>query len=306
MSINYEYYKVFCCVAELENITRAAEKLCLTQPSVTKSIRALEQQLDCQLFERSRRGVKLTAEGVDLYRKIHPACSALLLAEEDLRRRRSLEQGMVRICTGLPSMGFILIPALRAFQARYPGISIEIRDNHSATPLSGLESGQYDLLMDLAPADSLFFSAVSEMDHIVAEPLWTLRDIPLAAPGLVREGPLSLEALLDYPLIFRKLDTTPTGFYHALLQQKLQRKNGSYLVADALPTRIRMTQAGLGVSFLPRECVETELREGLLVPLSVSEPLLERRIILMTKKNSPRSFAAEAFLRQLRRTLSQT
>ena len=62
-STNFEYYKVFYYTAKYRNITLAAQKLFLTQPSVTKAIQRLEEQLDCQLFLRTKRGVTLTAEG---------------------------------------------------------------------------------------------------------------------------------------------------------------------------------------------------------------------------------------------------
>lgn len=101
MSLNFEYYKIFYYVATYKNITRAAEHLCVTRPSVTKAIQNLENQLNCVLFERTKRGVKLTPSGQALYRKIEPACMELFLAEKELEQRKILEQGKLRICTGI-------------------------------------------------------------------------------------------------------------------------------------------------------------------------------------------------------------
>ena len=63
MAVTLEYYRSFYAVACSGSVTKAAETLCLTPPTVTKAIQALEQQLDCQLFIRSARGMRLSAEG---------------------------------------------------------------------------------------------------------------------------------------------------------------------------------------------------------------------------------------------------
>ena len=57
---NFEYYKVFYYVVKTGSLTAAAERLCVTQPTVTKAIQKLEEQLSCRLFVRSKRGVQLT------------------------------------------------------------------------------------------------------------------------------------------------------------------------------------------------------------------------------------------------------
>ena len=68
MDISFDYYKIFYEVANAKNISLAAQHLCLTQPTVTKYIQNLEQELQCKLFLRSRKGVTLTAEGQMLLR----------------------------------------------------------------------------------------------------------------------------------------------------------------------------------------------------------------------------------------------
>ena len=72
--INLELYKIFVLVAKEENLTRASEKLNLTQPAVTKHIKNLEEILQVKLFVRSNHGIKLTEQGKLLYDKIKEAC----------------------------------------------------------------------------------------------------------------------------------------------------------------------------------------------------------------------------------------
>ena len=70
MNISYDWYKIFCIAAEYGSITVAAEKMFISQPAVSQTIRQLEEALDCSLFLRTSKGVKLTAEGELLYKYV--------------------------------------------------------------------------------------------------------------------------------------------------------------------------------------------------------------------------------------------
>ena len=70
VDINYEYYKVFYYVAKHKSITNASYALYKEQPNVTRTIKKLEQALECTLFERTRNGITLTPEGEKLYERI--------------------------------------------------------------------------------------------------------------------------------------------------------------------------------------------------------------------------------------------
>ena len=67
MAANFEYYKIFYYVAKYQNFTLAAKALLSSQPSVSRCMQALETELGCRLFIRTKRGVSLTAEGEQLY-----------------------------------------------------------------------------------------------------------------------------------------------------------------------------------------------------------------------------------------------
>lgn len=313
MSLNFEYYKVFYYVATYQNITRAAEHLCLTQPSVTKSIQNLEKQLRCVLFERTKRGVNLTPAGKELYQKVRSACMELFLAEKDMEQRRVLEQGMLRICTGVASLNSVLLETIRSFHRQYPGISIDIYDNHSGFQMSSMEQGEFDILLDLAPVDTPFeigygndIKRLPDNSTICLKTLGSITDVPVVGPDYfhLAERKLSMEDLHAYPMIFRKLDTLPQGFYHPYLQKKQLIGRTSHMIANSLPVRIFMTKTNLGISFMPKECIAEELKAGNLMTLDVSERLLERRFVLFHKEAVQCSFATRRFLELLDASIS--
>lgn len=314
MSVNFEYYKVFYYVAEYLNITRAAERLCLTQPSVTKSIKNLETQLDCRLFERNRRGVKLTPEGHALFGRIQPACRAIFDAEEDLAQRKAMQSGIVRICTGISALQPFLLSVIQTYRETYPSISVDVQDNRSGIPISSLESGKFDMLLDLAPVDMLPAGTTEAgprdrhlLDNVHIELLRSVYDVPIVGRDFayLTDRDLTLCSLLDYPIILRKIDTLPQGFYYNLLKQKMSCPDASYLAVDSMMMRAVMTQANLGVSFIPVECVQDKIASGAILPLHVPERLLERRFVLITPKNHQLSPAARHFADMLTRAVRE-
>ena len=301
MSVNFEHYKIFYYVAEYGNITRAAEKLCLTQPTVTKQIQNLEADLDCQLFERSKSGVSLTTEGRALFQRIRPACATLVTAEETIELRRAMQYGSLRICSGLTPLRIALLPALHTFRERYPRVTIFISDNRSDTRLTDLENGVFDILFDLAPADLLSEEHMPDSanrQNLVVRTLQISRDIAVASPAFagVFQNPLTFDTLASLPLIFRKIDTTASGFYHFLYHQKLSGGDSSYMVADFPQGRIELALNGMGVCFVPPEFVRGELARGELIEVPVTTPLLERRFVAVTQKRSRVSQATKKFL----------
>ena len=97
MNVNFELYKIFAYVAKNKNITKAANELNITQPSISKSIKNLEEQLGCTLFIRNKYGVSLTNEGKVLYDKIKNAVNLVESAEDDIRNILNVEEGTITI-----------------------------------------------------------------------------------------------------------------------------------------------------------------------------------------------------------------
>lgn len=102
MNISFEYYRIFYYVAKYENITKAAMVLKSSQPNVTRIIHLLEDQLDCRLFLREPRGLKLTEEGKRLYDHVAIACQHLLDAEAELCWNKNICSGTMSSASPKP------------------------------------------------------------------------------------------------------------------------------------------------------------------------------------------------------------
>ena len=121
MSVNLDSYKTFYYVAKYRNITHAAKALFQTQPTVSRCIAGLEAELGCRLFVRSKKGVMLTPEAELLYQHISAACQEIFLAEEQLSKHKSFQEGLIRIGASEMTIHHCLLPFLGAFRQKYPG-----------------------------------------------------------------------------------------------------------------------------------------------------------------------------------------
>jgi len=91
--IDFELYRIFVAVAEEENITKASEKLNISQPAITKQIKNLESQLSIRLFERKSKGVTLTENGKSLYKKLKNPIEELNRIDVQIGKERSINIG---------------------------------------------------------------------------------------------------------------------------------------------------------------------------------------------------------------------
>lgn len=132
-------------IAETKNITRAAEKLFMTQPSLSRTIRYLEEELHVKLIDHEARPITLTRAGELFYDK----------ARRILKLEKELEDDMARICTGMNvklrvlygNGGFmpLVVKALNKFQRVYPDVTTEIKRQYNALALQELKGHECDM-----------------------------------------------------------------------------------------------------------------------------------------------------------------
>jgi len=122
------HLRYFVAVAEAENVTRAALKLHVSQPGISRQIRDLEEEIGFQLFERSAQSLRLTAAGTVF---LAEARAVLQRAEEAVARARAVAGGI----SGQLNLGYapsltvqLLPPALRRFQEQFPQVRVALHD----------------------------------------------------------------------------------------------------------------------------------------------------------------------------------
>lgn len=145
MNLSFDAIQVFLALAEGMNFSQAARALSLSQPSVSRQVKALEDLLECQLFIRDTHRVALTEQGRRLFERLKPSYQEIVHAVEDMRDKSQELRGCVTIGT-LDEFGrSLLTPAMLAFQRQNPRVSLDIRFLEGFRIIDDMKSGRFDL-----------------------------------------------------------------------------------------------------------------------------------------------------------------
>ncbi|MCQ2567280.1 MAG: LysR family transcriptional regulator [Mogibacterium sp.] len=243
--MDFKSLTYFITVAEELNFTKAAEKLCMSQPPLSNQIKALERELDTVLFIRGGRFLQLTEAGKLYYRH---AKEILALANKASSEVRALGKGM----TGKISIGLVEGSApniaskwIESFMQLYPGISFKIVDGNSDELIDKLRSGLINLAVITNPCDYTLLNSFNVgQEQITA---FMSKDNPLAKlPG----NTISLSSLKDQPLIVPSrpahVDMIYKWFKEIDAKPKIICEMDNYLDVAAL------SGSNIGISLFPK------------------------------------------------------
>ncbi|HXS69536.1 MAG TPA: LysR substrate-binding domain-containing protein, partial [Candidatus Polarisedimenticolia bacterium] len=139
------HLRYFVAVAEAENVSRAALKLHVSQPGISRQIRDLEEEIGFQLFERSAKSLKLTSAGKTFLTEAH---AVLQRADEAVKTARAIatgEQGELHVGYAPSPTSRILPPTLRAFQLESPNVRVKLHDFSTEEMIGGLRAGKLQI-----------------------------------------------------------------------------------------------------------------------------------------------------------------
>ncbi len=276
----------FSVVAEELNFTRAAKRLCMSQPPLSNQIKALEEELGTPLFLRGGRTLQLTEAGKVLYRR---ASQLLDLAEQTQEEVSSLAMGLSgTLCLGSVAglAPFLAARWLAGFREEYPLVRFEIVNGSSDDIIDQIQRGYIELGLIAAPYDDEHLEGIPVGD----EPWCAImsRRNPLAAEP---EKPLPLKELAGQPLIVphrrSRVDEIRSWFQQAGAEPTIIGEHSNYV--DVLA----MASADVGISIFPQTAPET--MPGI-VCRRIVEPSHQARYLLVRKRNTSISELSQAFL----------
>ncbi|HEY5808356.1 MAG TPA: LysR family transcriptional regulator [Povalibacter sp.] len=243
------HLRYFVAVAEEGHITRAAERLGMQQPPLSQQIRALERELDVQLFRRKPRGVELTDAGIAFLERARAILEDVERAFATTRRTARGEQG--RVVVGFTSSAPFhpFVPrVIRAFREMSPLVSLVLEESGSSELVQGLLNEQIDAAFIRSPvADvvGLVVRPLLEEEMLVALPAGHA----LADPA---DTPLPLAALATTTFILYKRPGAP-GLYDTIITA-CRGAGFSPRIGQEAPriiSTLNLVAAGLGVSIVP-------------------------------------------------------
>lgn len=271
-------------VGKLNNITRAAEQLHVSQSTVTLAIKRLEDEVDMQLFDRSQKNFVLTTEGRVFWDKVSNILVQLQDAVAELHEYRDLQKGTLKL--GVPPMvgAFLMPDILAAFKAQYPQLQLTIIEEGSRILRQSLEQNELDLaFVNLHEAPPLLDTLL-----IAREPLAVC--LP---PGhaLEKQNAISLEQLRDEQFILFKED----AFNRQIILKACEKKGFApsiLLSSGQVETHKELVSKGLGISFLIETIASKSKR---IVTRPLAEPIY-LEFGLAWRKDKYLSRAAQIFI----------
>lgn len=295
--IRLRHIQCFVAVAQERHLRRAAERLHLSQPAVSKTLAELEELMGARLMERGRFGARLTRDGQSFLAHALSVLEAL-----DGARRAVQDDGAdiheVVLVGALPTVAPDLLPeALGAFRRVWPQARVDVQIAANAPLLDKLRSGEVDFVLGRM-ADPEAVAGLS-FELLYVEPL-----VAVARPGhpLLAEADAGLHRIIEYPLIVSTRGTVPRHNTESFL-----RSRGLGLPSNCLET-LSVSVARLvairtdAVWFTPVGAVREDLVQGLLARLPVVTEGTEEPVGLLRRSEAQLGQCATTLMKILRET----
>lgn len=286
--MNYDRYYVFYVVGKCRSFTQAAKELYTSQPSITRTIKTLEEELGCRLFSRSKKGVELTVEGKTLYRYAEAAFEQIAKGEEEISASLSSQSGTIAVATTVTALGECLYLFIEEFHRLYPKVRFRISTQSSDESVAKLRSGSADFAFVSTP--------YRRFEGLIETPVAQFENILIAGTAFkeLQNKKHTLAELADYPFISLGPNMQLREYANELFKQE-----GVSIVPaielDSASTIVPMAIRNFGLSILPKSFAQPALEQKTIFEVPLVHPLGPRSIVMVTNPNYPSSSVSKRF-----------
>ena len=293
MNVHLDLYRVFREVARRGSISKAAERLFVSQSAVSQAVMQLENQIGGKLFDRTVRGVTLTAEGAVLYSHIDDALVLIENAQAKFAEMKALNAGSIRIGASDTICSLFLLPILKSFNDEHPEIQISVTNRTTRESIELLKHAAVDIAFVNLPVEN---DAALEIT-----PLRTIHDCFVAGEkyAALADETMRLGDLKNYPLLMLERASNSRNRLDAFLAGKGIALQPA-IELGSLALLSEFAKIGLGVAATIREEAQGMLDRRELFELKFDEALPARHIGLVRLKNVSLPFAVKAFIEKMR------
>ena len=269
MDLEIRHLRLVLEIADAGSMTKAAERLFLTQSALSHQLRDIEAKFDTPFFVRLGRRLVLTAAGRRLLDTARRVVGDIQRTEEDIRRLADDTEGVIRMCTQCYTGYHWLGPLLSTFQRKHPRVTIHVAADATDRPVDALLDGRIDLAILIDPVADR---------RVRLRPLFTDEMVAIVAKGhhLARKRWVSpVELAAEHLLVYSSVPEESFLFQKVLGPLGLTPARVSFIMlTDAM---IELARAGMGVGILPRWSAQRAIGSGAVVGLSITKRGLRRR-----------------------------
>ena len=289
--MNLHHLAIFATVAATGSLTASARKLHVSQPALSRELKAFEQRLGVTLFERHAKGMRLTQAGEVLNRYAVRLFELERTAEAAMQEIAGALRGRLTLGASNTIGTYVLPPLLATFRRQRPHVEISLFVGNTEQVSQGVDDMRFMLGFIEGPLHLQGLrSTVFQHDEIM----------PVAAPDhpLFARKALKPEDLSGEPLLMREHGSGT----RELIAAALQRQNitpGETMEFGNTEALKRAAVHGGGIAWLPRICMLNELADGSLRTLPVRELTITRPLMMVERESAQMEPAAAAFVHLL-------
>ena len=280
--------RAFVATVKLGTLSRAAESLFLSQPSISLQIKALERELGTRLLERTRRRITVTDAGEILYDLARPLIEGMDTLDKDFHARtRGVQAGKLTVAAGTSTIHYLLPDIVHAYREQYPAVQLQLANVTGRDGLAMLRADEADFAIGsmLDVPNDIAWAPVYHYDPMLIMPL----DHPLAAKESIR-----LEDLSPYGLILPPQRLTT----HRMVDMVFQQRQVPYTVAmevggwDVIKQYVAK---GMGISIVTSICLSDTDKANLAIR-NMRQFFPQRSYGVVMRKGKYLSAEARAFI----------
>jgi DNA-binding transcriptional LysR family regulator len=276
----------FIAVAETLNFSRAAERLHMAQPPLSQQIQRLEKEMGVQLFERTKRSVRLTSAGEVFLQQAYQTLAQVERAVHTAQRAAGGEIGQL-IIGFVGSSAYGVLPAvIQAFRERFPHVELILRELTTVEQVQALHNEQIQIGFLRPPILD------ATLQHLTVQREPFLVALPVKHPR-ASTSPVSLPALANEPFILVPSKLAP-GLSHQMMEMCLQAGFQPRMVQEAVQFHviISLVAAGLGIALVPASIHTFQRPDVVYLPLQGITTQAEIQVVWQRADRSPvvRSF----------------
>ena len=273
-NIDLNLCKSFVAVAKSGSISKAADMLYVSQPAVSRNIKILEDRLECKLFNRTAKGVELTADAQKLMYYMENAYNTIKTGFKVLNDSNDLLKGEVRIGVPTHICIFLVSDIIEAFNKNYPGIKFSIVNRSTTEMVDMLEKRELDVIIDSYPIES-------SREDIVVDDLIEVDNCFVAsnkyAKLISNSKAISINELSQYPLLLQQAKTSTRKALDNILGGSLEIFEPNIEVATT-EVMLDLVKKGLGIGYFTKMSVMDKLQSGELIEIPIKEELPKTKI----------------------------
>lgn len=285
----------FLAVAEHHSLRAAARELGIAQPSLTKSIQALEKELGAALFQRTPRGAVVTATGAAFQARTQLVMEELRRAREEVSQLNEGDAGEVGFAISTAPTFLFLSRTLRDFQRRFPKVKVRIVNGIFPVTVPELRSGRLDFAIVPRPDRDIG-------DEFVAETLLKNARVPICRKSHPLAEARSLADLTSATWLATSIDPNPQAAFEAIFRNHGLTPPEHVIYCEMTTALIESLIHLDTICWLPRAWLEAEILKPWITAIPVQEPPVSGQdICLVQRRNFPLTPAADYLATLIRR-----